>query len=237
MKAMTALLAVLLLCAPACALAAEGEPLLSVDDLLMLEDSYDAFLDELEELIVERGLLSPEERGAWRDAQMGDFYQNGGYGSILANYMPGALSYAREEETLAQLSVQLAGGTLYVDTMRRYTPQDSSLSGLMLTMSMLDGNGAPMDVRFALSSTSGMFLKWDALESAYVSVGTTAQSSGETVVWSGQTPAQGAKDPALSIAVTDAQTQTPMGGAVLTLAVDGDGYRVDDGALGVQTAP
>ncbi|MGN0776908.1 MAG: hypothetical protein ACI4MM_09570, partial [Candidatus Ventricola sp.] len=83
------MMVVLLACLPVCVLAAEGDPLLSVDDLLSLEDSYDAFLDELEELIVERGLLSPEEREAWRDAQMGDFYQNGGYGSILANYMPG----------------------------------------------------------------------------------------------------------------------------------------------------
>ena len=137
----------LLVCLPACAFAAEGDPLLSVDDLLSLEDSYDAFLDELEELIVERGLLSPEEREAWRDAQMGDFYQNGGYGSILVNYMPGVLSYIREEETLMQLSAHLAGGgTLYVDTMRRYTPQDSSLSGLMLTLSMTDESGVPLDV-------------------------------------------------------------------------------------------
>ena len=58
--------------------AAEGDPLLSVDDLLSLQSSYDAFLDELEELIIERGLLSPEEREIWRDAQMGDVFQNGG---------------------------------------------------------------------------------------------------------------------------------------------------------------
>ena len=55
-------LILLLAMLPVCALAAEGDPLLSVDDLLSLQDSYDAFLDELESLIVERGLLSPEER-------------------------------------------------------------------------------------------------------------------------------------------------------------------------------
>lgn len=225
----------LLACLPACALAAEGDPLLSVDDLLSLEDSYDAFLDELEELIVERGLLSPEEREAWRDAQMGDFYQNGGYGSILVNYMPGVLSYIREEETLMQLSTRLAdGSTLYVDTMRRYTPQDSSLSGLMLTLSMTDGSGVPLDVGFALSSASGVFLKWDAMESAYVSVGASAQSDGETVVWSDQTPAQGAKNPTISITIIDPATQETLAGATLTLIVDGDGYRVDEGALSAQ---
>ena len=225
----------LLVCMPMLALATEGDPLLSVDDLLTLEDSYDAFLDELEELIVERGLLSPEEREAWRDAQMGDFYQNGGYGSILVNYMPGVLSYIREEETLMQLSTRLAdGSTLYVDTMRRYTPQDSSLSGLMLTLSMTDESGVPQDVGFTLSSASGVFLKWDAMESAYVSVGASARSDGETVVWSDQTPAQGAKNPTISITIIDPDTQETLAGATLTLIVDGDGYRVDEGALSAQ---
>ena len=226
------MLLVLLACLPACAPAAEGDPLLSVDDLLSLEDSYDAFLDALEELIVERGLLSPEEREAWRDAQMGDFYQNGGYGSILANYMPDVLSYAREEETLMQLSLRMQdGSTLYLDTMRRYTPQDSSLSGLMLTLSMTDAGSVPMDVSFALSSASGIFLKWDAIESAYVSVGASALSDGETVVWSDQTPAQGAKNPEIAINILDPETQETLFGASLTLRVDGDGFRVDADAL------
>ena len=60
--------------------AEEGSPLLSVDDLLSLEESYEVFLEQLGDLAVERGLLSEEERAAWHDAQMGDLYQNGGYG-------------------------------------------------------------------------------------------------------------------------------------------------------------
>ena len=56
------------------ALADEGSPLLSVDDLLALEDSYEAFLAELGDLAVERGLLSEEDRAAWHDAQLGDFF-------------------------------------------------------------------------------------------------------------------------------------------------------------------
>jgi len=222
----------LLMMLPAGVLAAEGDPLLSVDDLLSLEESYAAFLDELEELIVARGLLSEEERGPWRDAQMGDFFQNGGYGSILANYLPGVLGYVRDEETLLQLSVKMEdGSTLYVDTMRRYSPQDSSLSGLMLTMSMTGADGLPMNVSFELGGTSGVFLKWDALMGAYVSVGAAAQSDGETVVWSDQTPIDGAKNPELTISVTDPQTQEQLFGAALALAVDGDGYRVSEGAL------
>ena len=209
--------------------AEEGSPLLSVDDLLSLEESYEVFLEQLGDLAVERGLLSEDERAAWHDAQMGDFYQNGGYGSILVNYMPGALDYTREEETLLTLSAKLDGGTLELMTMRRYTPRDSTLSGLMLTPSMTDDAQMPMDAHYSFGSTSGVFTKWDALLGIYVSVGATAESDGETVVWSAQTPAENAKNPVLTITVTNGRE--PLGEAALTLTVDGEGYRVDDYAL------
>ncbi len=209
--------------------AEEGSPLLSVDDLLSLEESYEVFLEQLGDLAVERGLLSEDERAAWHDAQMGDFYQNGGYGSILVNYMPGALDYTREEETLLTLSAKLDGGTLELMTMRRYTPRDSTLSGLMLTPSMTDDAQMPMDAHYSFGSTSGVFMKWDALLGTYVSVGATAESDGETVVWSAQTPAENAKDPVLTITMTNGRE--PLGEAALTLTVDGEGYRVDDYAL------
>ena len=209
--------------------AEEGSPLLSVDDLLSLEESYEVFLEQLGDLAVERGLLSENERAAWHDAQMGDFYQNGGYGSILVNYMPGALDYTREEETLLTLSAKLDGGTLELMTMRRYTPRDSTLSGLMLTPSMTDDAQMPMDAHYSFGSTSGVFMKWDALLGTYVSVGATAESDGETVVWSAQTPAENAKNPVLTITVSNGRE--PLGEAALTLTVDGEGYRVDDYAL------
>ena len=209
--------------------AEEGSPLLSVDDLLSLEESYEVFLEQLGDFAVERGLLSEDERAAWHDAQMGDFYQNGGYGSILVNYMPGALDYTREEETLLTLSAKLDGGTLELMTMRRYTPRDSTLSGLMLTPSMTDDAQMPMDAHYSFGSTSGVFMKWDALLGTYVSVGATAESDGETVVWSAQTPAENAKNPVLTITVSNGRE--PLGEAALTLTVDGEGYRVDDYAL------
>ena len=209
--------------------AEEGSPLLSVDDLLSLEESYEVFLEQLGDFAVERGLLSEDERAAWHDAQMGDFYQNGGYGSILVNYMPGALDYTREEETLLTLSAKLDGGTLELITMRRYTPRDSTLSGLMLTPSMTDDAQMPMDAHYSFGSTSGVFMKWDALLGTYVSVGATAESDGETVVWSAQTPAENAKNPVLTITVSNGRE--PLGEAALTLTVDGEGYRVDDYAL------
>lgn len=209
--------------------AEEGSPLLSVDDLLSLEESYEVFLEQLGDLAVERGLLSEDERAAWHDAQLGDFFQNGGYGSILVNYMPGALEYTREEDTLLTLSAKLDGGMLELMTMRRYTPKDSTLSGLMLTPSMTDDAQMPMDAHYSFGSTSGVFMKWDALLGAYVSVGATAESDGETVVWSAQTPAENANDPVITITVTNGQN--PLGEAELTLSVDGEGYSVGDHAL------
>lgn len=209
--------------------AEEGSPLLSVDDLLSLEESYEVFLEQLGDLAVERGLLSEDERAAWHDAQLGDFFQNGGYGSILVNYMPGALEYTREEDTLLTLSAKLDGGTLELMTMRRYTPKDSTLSGLMLTPSMTDDAQMPMDAHYSFGSTSGVFMKWDALLGAYVSVGATAESDGETVVWSAQTPAENANNPVITITVTNGQN--PLGEAELTLSVDGEGYSVSDHAL------
>ena len=209
--------------------AEEGSPLLSVDDLLSLEESYEVFLEQLGDLAVERGLLSEDERAAWHDAQLGDFFQNGGYGTILVNYMPGALEYTREADTLLTLSAKLDGGTLELMTMRRYTPKDSTLSGLMLTPSMTDDAQMPMDAHYSFGSTSGVFMKWDALLGAYVSVGATAESDGETVVWSAQTPAENANNPVITITVTNGQN--PLGEAELTLSVDGEGYSVGDHAL------
>ena len=229
-------LCLILFLTPVYALAAEGDPLLSVDDLMALEDSYGAFLDELEDLIVERGLLSEEERETWRDVQMGDFFQNGGYGSVLANYMPGLLGYVREEDTLLELSCLFEdGSTFSVDTMRRYTPRDSSLSGLMLTLRLTDASGAPVNAAFSLTATSGVFMKWDAMMSAYASVGARADSDGETVVWSDQAPLVDAKNPVITIAMTDPETKEPLPHVIeLTLTVSGDGYQVSDGALAVK---
>ena len=109
--------------------------------------------------------------------------------------------------------------------------RDSSLSGLMLTMDVTGADGLPQDVTYALSATSGVFLKWDQISGAYVSVGVTAESEGETVVWSDQTPSEGAKDPEIMISLFDAQTEEPIPGAQLTLVVENDGYRVLEDAL------
>ena len=42
-------------------------------------------------------------------------------------------------------------------TMRRYTPRDSTLSGLMLTPSMTDDAQMPMDAHYSFASTRAAY--------------------------------------------------------------------------------
>ena len=89
----------------------------------------------------------------------------------------------------------------------------------------------PLDAAFSLSATSGLFLKWDAVAGTYASVGAGAQSDGETLYWSDQTPAMNANNPVITVDVLDAQTWQVIGQATLTLTVDGTGYALLKDAL------
>ncbi len=64
------------------AYAGETAPLLNASELSSLEPEYEAFLNKLADLLIQRGLLSQEDREDWFLYQMGDYYQNGGYGMI-----------------------------------------------------------------------------------------------------------------------------------------------------------
>ena len=66
---------------------------------------------------------------------------------------------------------------------------------------------------------------------SYASVGASAAGDGETLVWSGQTPLPGAKNPIIAIAMVDVATQQTLPAAVLELTVEGEGYAVGDQAL------
>ena len=76
----------------------------------------------------------------------------------------------------------------------------------MLTLSLTDASGLPLDVIWQFSATGGLFLKWDPVEGAYETVGVTAESAGETVCWSDQTPAENAMSPVITIEGFDAET-------------------------------
>lgn len=213
------------------AFAAEGEPMLSYDDLLSIEGSYEQFLNQLADLLIKRELLSQEERQTWISLQEGDFLSNGGYGSIMTNFYPGVLDYAQEEEQVIELHAIVSAGVINLLTMRRYSPDDSSLSGLILTLNMENDEGAPLEASFALNATDGIFYKWDALSASYINVGTSVRSEGETVLWSCATPVEGAQNPKITISGMTLEDESPLGEAVLTLTISGSSYLIEDDAL------
>ena len=226
------LLALLVL--PLSALAAEGDPLLNAEELGELRESYEAFLDELEDMIVEKGLLDESQREEWRMYQLGDFFQNGGYGMIAAMYTPDLLEYAREEDTMIRLSLETPAGTLWVDTMRSYTPLDSAQPGLLLELSLTDAEGLPVACRFRYTASSGGFIAWDALRARNSDVGITLINDGRPCYRSDQplTTDEYADSPVIALEVLgeddDAQV---LAAAHLTLTPSGTGWRVADDAL------
>ncbi len=225
------ILTALMCCFLSPAWAAEGGAFLGLDDLREMEEAYESFLFTFEEKLLEKGLLTAEERETWHNAQMGDYFSNGGFGSVLISYYPGMLMLTREEDTQQRLTASLQNGNLSLMTMRRYTPEDSSLPGLMLSFEMEDSAGAPKNAGFHLSSDSGVFYLWDAIQNNYVSMGMNVESNGESVIFSCPTPAENARNPEILIDILDPETGEEIGKAVLVLQVEEKGYRIDEHAL------
>lgn len=234
MKKIALLLSCLLVLTALPVCADEGDPLLSVEDLSRVQESYEAFLKELEDLLVEKQLLEDEDREAWRMYQLGDFVQNGGYGMIAAMYTPDLLEYAREEDSLLRLSVEKNGYTLRIDTMRRFTPLDTTLPGLLLETSVEDASGQPITCSVRLSASQGGFSAYDPLSQHYQNVGVSILNDGRACYWSDQpiTDATLAPSPIIDIEVVDALDDTlVLLRATLTLTPSGTGWALRDEAL------
>lgn len=231
-RAICTLLLAALLGSASGALAADG-PMLTAEDLAKLQPAYEAFLDELEDLIVEKGLLADDQREAWRMYQLGDFFQNGGYGMIAAMYTPDLLVYARDVDSLVSLSCQTGAGLLELQTMRGYTPLDSALPGLLLEVSLSDAEGMPVPCRFRFTATQGSFLAWDALGARYAEVGISLINDGRPVYWSNPplTSDELAQPPVITLEILGDSDDEALACATLTLTPSGTGWRVEDGAL------
>ena len=219
-------LIVLLLCLSSAALAAEGDPLLSVDDLMRLQPSYTQFLWDLSNLLIERGLLQPDEKEAWIQVQLGDYLSNGGYGSILTAFYPGILSYVQEEDQVCTLKSELDAGIVSLQTMKKYSPLDSLSNGLMLQFSMNDRNGSPMEVRFELSVTDGVFYRWDAIAGGYANGGLSLSIEGETVFWGCPVPVEGSVAPVMHISVYETEDDQYLGQIVFQLEIEKNSYLI-----------
>ncbi|MCL2811344.1 MAG: hypothetical protein FWD25_05570 [Clostridia bacterium] len=212
----------------------DGGQYLTPADLRTLTPAYEAFLQELADVIIERGLISPEEREDWLMYQLGDFYQNGGLGMIAAMFNPGLLAEVRPQDSLLRLRKEFPNGTtLHVDTMAAYSPLDGTMPGLMLEASFADAQGLPVRCRFRWRCEQGGFSTWDALGSRVADVGIEYINDGRRAYWSDQ-PIIGEVNAVwhieLEVLAPDDNSNV-LGSAVLVLTPSGSGWELNEDSL------
>jgi len=232
-RALATALAILCLSSGGALAATEAGQYLTPEDLRCLAPVYEAFLQRLADVIILRGLISPEEREDWLMYQLGDYYQNGGAGMIAAMFNPGLLAEVRPQDSLLRLQKEFPTGTLYVDTMGAYAPLDGSMPGLMLEASFTDVQGLPVRSRFRWKCGQGGFSTWDALGGRVVDVGIEYINDGRPAYWSYQPPAgegSGVWRIEVEILPSDDDTRV-LGTAELLLTPAGSGWELDETSL------
>ncbi len=182
MKRWFALLLALLLL-PGVSLASDAA-YLNGEDLRALSPAFEAFVEALADVLVARGLLAETDREAWVLYQRGDFLQNGGFGTIAVMYTPGLLSVADESVTMRRLSAETDAGTVWLETLHRYSEPYSPLPGLPLDVELLSPeDGTAVSCRFRWIATAGSFVIWDGAQGTLVNVGATYVSDGRPLYW------------------------------------------------------
>lgn len=156
---------------------------LSGEDLKALEPAYEAFLSELADLLIQKGLLLETEREDWVLYQLGDYLQNGGFGTIAVMYTPGLLGVADEAVTVRRFSVETGAGTLNLETLRRYAPAYSQLPGLPLDVELVAASGEAVRCRFRWIADDGAFQIWDGTQGALINVGATYINDSKPLYW------------------------------------------------------
>lgn len=194
---------------------------LTGEDLKALEPAFEAFVEELADVLIARGLLQDTEREAWVMYQLGDYLQNGGFGTIAVMYTPGLLGMADEAVTMRRFSSETSAGTLALETLRRYAQQYSPLPGLPLDVELTDGDGAPVPCRFRWVADDGSFFIWDGAAEQVVEVGATYIGDGEPLYWYAE-PAEGI-EATLSLEILEAEADTAMASVSLRL-ISGDDH-------------
>lgn len=218
-RVFSALLCLLLL--PALAGAAEGA-FLTGEDLQQIKPAYEAFLQELADVLEARGLLLPSEREAWILYQLGDLMQNGGYGSIVAMYTPGLLSLADESVAMRRLTLKTDVGTLRLDTLAQYKPSLSQLPGLPLDAEVVGLDGTAVECRFHWTASEGSLYLWDGARGEIVEVGATFITKGSPLYWA-EEPIEGVAAE-LTLTLLHPTEDTALAKATLILRSDADGW-------------
>lgn len=219
------LVTLLLVCLLPAAALGDANAYLTGADLKALEPAYETFLNALADLLIEKQLLTEPEREDWLLYQLGDFVQNGGYGTIQAMYTPGLLNMADESVTMQRFALNTPAGLLTLDTLRRYSPAYSSLPGLPLDTELNDAaTGEPVPCRFRWTTTGGMLLIWDGNE--IVEVGSTFVSDGRPLYWY-ENPEDG-YDETLRLELLSASEDVIMASAELYLTAAEDCWLAED---------
>ena len=203
------------------------------EDLRTLAPVYEAFLQRLADVIIERGLISPEERDDWLMYQLGDYYQNGGSGTIAAMFNPGLLAEVRPQDSLLRLRKEFPNGILRVDTMAAYFPLDTIMPGLWLEAAFFDAKGLPVRSLFRWRCEQGGFSTWDALNGKVADVGNKCINDGRPIYWSDQPiigEASGVWRIELDIVAPDDTTKI-WGSAELVLTPSGTGWTLNEASL------
>ena len=213
---------------------AETGQYLTEEDLRALQPAYEAFLQQLADVVIARGLISPEEREDWLGYQLGDYYQNGGSGMIAAMFTPGLLAQVRPQDSMLRLKKEFPIGMLRVDTMGAYSPLDGCMPGLLLEASLTDERGLPVQCRFRWACDQGRFSAWDALSGKMVEVGIAYINDGRPAYWSDQ-PIVGDASGAfwrieVEILPPDDDSRV-LGSAELVLTPSGSGWQLDENSL------
>lgn len=182
MKKLLSVLFSALLLMPCASRATEGA-YLSGEDLESLQPAYEAFLDAVADVLIARDLLSPAEEEAWKLFQVGDFTQNGGYGSIAVMYTPELLSFADASVFARKFSAQTQAGTVVLETLQRYVEKTSPLPGLPLDAALLDTTATDLACRFRWTASGGSLIMWDGAQAELVNVGATYVSDGRPLYW------------------------------------------------------
>lgn len=214
-----------LLLAPCAALATQGA-YLSADALESLEPAFEAFLEAMADALIAEALLPETEREDWIAYQLGDYLQNGGYGTIAILYSPDLLSIADPSVMVGRLSVQTEAGTLWLETLRQYSYSYSPLPGLPLDTDLLNDDGVSLVCRFRWLSTGGSFLIWDGSVGEAIDVGATYICDGRPLYWY-EDPADGLAE-TLTLEILHATEDRKLAEVTLTVRAESS-YWIPEG--------
>lgn len=219
----------ILLCLCACFLLsgpALADSMLSAQDLQAVQPEYEVFLEALADVLEQRGLLDAGQREDWIAFQLGDFTQNGGYGTIAIMYNPDLLAQVEPDMMLLRRQAQIGEWTLRLDTLRAFRPNASALPGLPLETTLLTDEGVPVECRFHWYASSGQLLVWDGASGAVQPMGASVVTEGQPLYW--QESPVGIKTETLTLELLAIDTEETLGEYVLTLVSDGQGWTVGE---------